>query len=575
MVSLQQRLERRKDEIGLVGTRLNFSRPKNGKGISEHITNDWAEIVIKIREDLKPESDSCTKDYLGKKEILEPVETIAEDMLFHGCGHRELPRDTEMGCPHTVENHDRILDGIAKALKEKRKQGLESYVANAFEDILNNVNAKRHTPFAGQILFWNNEGLENNGKFPEFYEAFVKINLALIGNAEDATLLKRFYTNSEKIQKAVKEFKDYLKEKLGADNLVKLYRDRNLVRKLFDKDSWREAAYRFALATADLLEAQPSMRLCLGVPVDGEGYFDKLMKLPEVQEDLAEGRYKMRMGPADHTNPLLQLDALYRKISKAVPVQTSEYTKTRGVPIAYFGKRDLGEDEIVKPARVKGIGFDNEGGLRIKVSKHDIKHPARYKIHPRKFPRLKIALLDTSGSMAESPNNDGNIGDTSFIPWGDNSKYHYALKGIYGIDNFLEKQGVAGYVQSEAIVFSESTKKTGKRKLRSEEERRALLRKPSGGTTIDAKLLKEEIDEKCFLVSVSDGEISNWNSVKEDYKQAIKNADYCHIHIGTKNDFTKNLEKWGVHVFYVKGDEDLSRLMIDLTSKYYREGDFN
>ena len=75
------------------------------------------------------------------------------------------------------------------------------------EDVLDNVNARRNTRHAGQILFWNNEGLENNKKFTDFYEAFVKINLDLFGNAEDNTLLKRFYSNNDKIQKAVKEFK--------------------------------------------------------------------------------------------------------------------------------------------------------------------------------------------------------------------------------------------------------------------------------------------------------------------------------------------------------------------------------
>jgi hypothetical protein len=575
MQTLTQKLERKKDEIGLVGTRLSFSRPKSGKGISEHITRDWKEVVIKIRGDLDPKLDKKTKAYLKKKGIEKPIETIAEDMLFHGCGHRELPRDTSMGCPYTVENHDIILDGIARALKEKGKQGLENYVANAFEDILDNVNAKQHTGFAGQVLFWNNEGLESEGKFSGFYEAFVKINLAMIGDVEDASLLRRFFTNSNEVKGAVKEFKDYLKENMSVGNLVRLDEDQDLVRKLFNKTSWGDMAYKFALATADLLEDEPEMRLCFGVPTDGENYFDKLIKLPETQEDIAEGRYKTGKGPSEHTDPLLQLDSLYRKISRAIPVQTSEYTKTSGIPVAHFGRRNLKEDEVVKPSRIKGVGFDDEGELRIRVSKHQIKHPARYKVHPTQFPKLKIALLDTSGSMRLSPDDDKNVGDKSFIPWGDNSKYHYALKGLYGIDNFLEKQGVAGYVQSEAIVFSGSTIRTGKGKLRNEAERRALLRKPSGGTTIDTKVLEEETGEKCFLVSVSDGEVSNWSGIKDDYKKAIENADYCHIHIGIKNSFTESLESWDVPVKYVKGDEDLSRLMIDLTSQYYREGCFN
>src|SRR3989344_6514872 len=293
MRGLQEKLERTKNRIGLVGTRLNFLRPEKGRGIEEHITHDWKEIVIRIRQGLDLAPDEETKKYVRIVNANDTVNAVATDLLYHGCGHRELPTETGLGCPYNVENHDRILDGIAKALKQKGKSGLESYVANAFEDILDNVNARRHTRHAGQILFWNNEGLEAKGKkFPEFYEAFVNANLALLGNKNDVKLLKRFYSNSPQVDKAVKEFLSYLKDSLQADDLSHLQRNEELFPKLFNKEGWQEMAYRFAKATADLLEEQPHMRLCFGVPVGEESYFDKLIKLPQIQEDLAFKRYK-------------------------------------------------------------------------------------------------------------------------------------------------------------------------------------------------------------------------------------------------------------------------------------------
>ncbi len=572
MTSLKQRLEQRKNQIGLVGTRLSFSRPKTGKSIEEHITHDWREIVVRVREDVNLIPDEATKTYLQRKKVVDALETVATDLLYHGCGHRELPVYTGRGCPHTVKYHDQIKDGIAKALKEKGKQRLESSVANAFEDVLDNTNAKLHTEHVGQILFWNQQGLESEGgKYPAFYEAFVKINLALMGRAADAGLLRRFYTNDEKIQAAVKQFKDYLKGKLGTQRLVKLYENDALMKKLFDKTSWKEMAYQFALATADLLDAQQQMGLCFGMPADGNP-FDKEMKLPGTQEDLAEGRYKAGEGPSEHTDPLLQLDALYRKISRAIPVQTSEYTRSSGIPIAYHGKRDPKEDETIRLRRIKGLGFDAEGNLGLKVARHEIRHPATYKVHPQKFPKLKICVVDTSGSMAQSPDNDNNVGDTAFIPWGDRSKYHFALKGKYGIDNFLELQGIAQYVESEVVTIAGSPESTGRRKLRNEEERRALLKKPSGGTTLNPDLLSS--DSKAFIISISDGEVQNWASAKERYREVIAHADYCHIHISAPNVFTHDLESWGISVKYVRGDDDLSRLLLDVTSNYYKRGNF-
>ncbi len=569
MQTLEEKLEQKKNEIGLVGTRVNLVRPTTGEGISEYITHDWKEIVISIKQNIDLAPDPETKRYLKKRQ-LEPLETVALDLLQHGCGHRELPTETQLGCPYTVENHDIILDAIARALKEKGKENLASYVANAFEDVIDNVNVRKHSQHAGQILFWNNEALENKKKFPAFYEAFVKINMALWGTPQDATLLRRFYANTKPIQKAVQQYTDDLKRTLGVTSLLRTHEKERSFKRLFNSHAWGNLAYQFAKATADLLEDHPTMRLCFGSQ-PGEQYFDRLIKLPGTQEDLAYTRYQQGKSPSHHTDPELQLDAFYRKTSRQIPVKTSDYVKASAMPIAHFGRRNPKEDETIKRTKIKGFGFTEEGNLTLKVAKHELHHPATYKIHPRNFPHLKIALLDTSGSMASSPENDGNIGSTSFIPWGDNSKYHFALKGLYGIDNFLEKQGVAPYITSEAITFASATTPTGKRKLRSEEERRALLKKPSGGTSIDVALLKAELNEKCFLISVSDGDIENWDTIKEEYKKAIERNDYCHIHIGGKNQFTADLESWNIPVHYVKGNEDVSKLMIDATAHYYRE----
>ncbi len=574
MATLKEKLEQRKNEIGLVGTRLNFSRSKEGKGISEHITHDWSEIVIKIKEDLDLAPDKETRNYLLKSGIKDPLEKIAIDLLYHGCGHRELPTETGLGCPYTIENHDRVVSGVARALKEVHKSGLESYVSNAFEDVLDNTNAKRHTDHTGQVLFWNNEGLENNGTYTPFYEAFVTINLMMMGEPKDATLLKRFYTREATTKKAVKEFTDYLKVKLGIPHLVRVHQKEDAFRRLFDKNEWEEMAYRFTKALAPLLEDQPKMRMCFGKSPTDSSPFDDKLKLPEYQEKIAEGRYKSGSGPSAHTEPQVQLDALYKKISRSIPVKTSEYTRASAIPIATYGRKQINLDEdFIKMRRIKGIGFNEEGELILKQGRHELKHPATYKVHPRKFPPLKISLLDRSGSMKLSPQNTADVGTTTFIPWGDKSKYHYALKGIYGIDNYLQNQGIANYVQSEAIVFSDSTSASGKRKLRSEEERRTLLRMPSGGTTLDVKLLESETSEKCFLISISDGEIANWEEIKEQYKATVAKTDYCHIHIGSPNAFTQDVASWGINVHYVKGDDDLSRLMLDVVSSYYKQGE--
>ena len=68
MTDLIERLERTKNGIGLVGTRLNFLRPKEGKGISENITLDWREVTISVKEGLDLSPDDETRRYLDKEE---------------------------------------------------------------------------------------------------------------------------------------------------------------------------------------------------------------------------------------------------------------------------------------------------------------------------------------------------------------------------------------------------------------------------------------------------------------------------------------------------------------------------
>ncbi len=575
MKDIRHALERKKNEVGLVGTRLQFSRPQTGKGITEHITQDWKDLVIRIRKDLNAVPDAPTKRFLEKKGIDDPIWAIASDLLYHGCGHRELPVYSGVGCPHAVTHHDQILDGVAQALREKGKEGLESYVSNAFEDVLDNVNARRHTEHSGQILFWNNEGVENDGTFTPFYDAFVRINLSLWGDAAAVTLLKRFATDDPRVLPSVKEFTDYVRTRLRVDYLTRLHEKEDAFNRLFDKTHWRDLAYRFTLATANLLEDPPQMRLCFGADPEGTNQFDKLLRLPGTQEDLAHGRYKAGQGPSQHADPLLQLDALYRKLARAIPVETSEYQRAQGIPITHFGRRDLRDNETLRIRRLKGVGFQRDGKIGLKVARHDLQYPAQYKVHPRNFPKLRIALVDSSGSMGSAPDNTEDIGDTTFIPWGDNSKYHYALKGVYGVDNFLRKQGIAPYTKGGVIVFSGSSRASGTHQLGHEAERRLLLQPPSGGTSLDARVVAHETEDSCFLISISDGDIGNWHSEREAYKDAVKGTAYVHIQIGGDNTFTRDLRSWGVPVHNVHGDDDLTRLMIDLTATYYKEGDFN
>ena len=174
--------------------------------------------------------------------------------------------------------------------------------------------------------------------------------------------------------------------------------------------------------------------------------------------------------------------------------------------------------------------------------------------------------MDRSGSMALSPDNDTNVGDVTFIPWGDKSKYHFSLKGYFGIDNFFERQGIAQYIESSVLGFSGEDVIKGK----SEKVARSLLENPFGGTSLDISGLERELEENALVLSISDGELSLNKKEKERFEKKIQNSDYAHIQIGNETSFSSYLKEINVPVISVKGDDDLSSAMVSFVSNRYR-----
>ncbi len=227
--------------------------------------------------------------------------------------------------------------------------------------------------------------------------------------------------------------------------------------------------------------------------------------------------------------------------------------------------------------------------------------------------------MDRSGSMALNPDNGRDVGSTTSIPWGDKSKYHFALKGYFGIDNFLERQGVAPYIESCVIGFSGEKAVRGKSELVA----KSLLTAPSGGTSLDVSGLERELDENALLLSISDGEVPNiergayssfevkYNTARQNYQEAISQhksgqiseqelaqeestfrakeqeldrnqwkrsfeqklakCDMAHIQIGRQTDYSLYLQDINKPVIYVRGDNDLSKAMLSFVSSHYRQ----
>ncbi len=586
---LNYKLNQQKDKFGLVGGKAKVQEFDDAEyNVSAGINpQNWG-IEINIKSGYNPIQDSRQKAYAKVKKIQDGLETIVLQVgSLHEVAHWELPFGSGKGCPFDTYNHDKILEAVKNGLPKNKEQHA-SYVANMFEDTIINPRCKEYNgDFSGQILFWDGEGLrveEKTGKkgFGPLYEAFVKVNLHLFGDEYDKSFLKRHYSNNifkKAVNKLTGKDVDSVVKKIVQDlNLEEGIKDTT---PLFNKQDWPQMAEKYAKAIADLIEKQlPEERISAYDPGQGQGNKEKQDKpqsgngieqkvnSKEGKEQIAYGRYSSGDKQSPNFESFEQLDSLYQRLAKDIPVKVEAITRESNLEISPLTYRafDLEKDDIRKIKTSKL--FFNEKGVQLAYPNHPLTIDYKSKVQRKSFPEFKMVIVDNSGSMKDGIN--GSNGNTNFIPWGDNSKYHFALKGYYGIENFLQKQGISPYIQHGVSLFSNETrlKKGDYNDLKN--IRKLLLSPDWGSTNIDAGILKQALQGKeSFMLSISDGQIGNWDSEKAEIKKLAEQNYYAHIQLGSKTSMAEDLESWGIPVFYINSGQDLSKLMVDITKNAY------
>ncbi len=576
---LRQTLHAQKNKVGLVGGSLKLAEYDEAEqNVTAHISPQGWNIEIALKKGFNPVTTKRQKAYAKAKKINDGLETLVSDVMLHEIAHWELPANSGKGCPYDIHYHDTILEAVKTALP-KDKQEHAQYVANAFEDLMINPRCKEFKgDFSGTVLFWDNEGhaLKQKGQkgYTPFYETFVKLNMHLFGNKPDITLLKPHYKNEKNVNEAVESVIKDLKLPQNIQN----------TEQLFNKDSWPAMARMFAKHIAPLLDQSPTERLSA---FSGEGNgnesqskgeqsqqsagngIEQKLGTREGNEEIAYGRYSSGNKKSTNITSYEQLDALYRKLARAIPVRVEAMTKEHSLNIAPLTHRPFDEEKD-DPAKIKVSKlFLTDKGIEFAYQNQPLTVEAKSKVQKKSFPDFKMIVLDSSGSMKEGI--DGNQGSTTFIPWGDNSKYHFALLGFYGIENFLQNQGIAQYIQHGMSLFSDSTRYKEAGFMNIDEVRKLALSPQFGNTNIDASVLKNALQgRESFVISLSDGDIANWDSEKGEFKKLAEQNHFAHIQLGGKSKFSKDLEKWGLPVFSVNSGQDLSQLMVDITKDTYK-----
>ena len=253
--SLRNKLNEQKNKVGLVGGTVEVEEyDEMAHPVAASIDPKGWYINVSIRKGFNPIQDEMQIAYAEAKGIEDGLETLISHVGgLHEPAHWELPVDSGRGCPYDEYNHDKISEAVKQALPSNKK-GQAGYVTNAFEDTLINPRCKEFNgDFSGQVLFWDQEGLncKEKGKeaYTPVYEAFVKLNMCLWGDLTDATFLSRHYTDDEKVNSVVQNIISDLNLQIPTTN----------THYLFNKNQWPEMARKFAKNIADLLEDQPPM----------------------------------------------------------------------------------------------------------------------------------------------------------------------------------------------------------------------------------------------------------------------------------------------------------------------------
>ncbi|HEY4502724.1 MAG TPA: hypothetical protein VJH21_02745 [Candidatus Paceibacterota bacterium] len=574
--TIKRKLYQKKNEIGLVGGTFKITEyDETEHNVAAHIMPQGWGIEINLKKGFNPVTDRRQKAYARKKKIEDGLETLLSDIMLHECAHWELPQGSQRGCPYDIYHHDVMLEAVTNALPSNKK-GMARYVLNAFEDMIINPRCNEFNGnFNGQVLFWDNEGVvckqQGQKGYTSFYEAFVKLNMHLFGDSLDKSLLKRHYTNDAKVDKGVRAVVDHLSlpKRITATDV------------LFDKPQWPTMAATFAKDLGALLDEPPRERLSAysSQGIGGEGTqepeagngIEQKMGTREGAEAVAFGRYAGNNKQSPNFTSFEQLDTLYQRLARSIQVKVESMTRQQSIQIAPLNYRPF-DEERDNPMKMKTSKmYVTDAGLQFGHPNQPLTVDANMKMQRHSFPDFKLIMLDNSGSMREALDNSNNIGSTAFIPWGDASKYHYALLGLYGVENFLQQQNIAQYIRHGLSLFSSSTRYKEDNFSGIDVVRRHALSPDWGSTNLDASVLTSALAGKeSFVLSLSDGDISNWDSEKSNFRESVANNHYAHIQLGGKTAFTQDLESWDVPVFYVTKGDHLAHLMVDITKNTYR-----
>jgi len=277
-----------------------------------------------------------------------------------------------------------------------------------------------------------------------------------------------------------------------------------------------------------------------------------------------------KAGFFSYTTSYENLDSFYENLAPRIHIRTRLNRKALSFSVVDYGYENYDPDSHeISRVNFKRMMIDPDSPFREKLKKSINFQVAEHHYYinipcgmgRRSFPDICL-LIDTSGSMRDGGYHVG-------IPWGENSGYHYALLGLYGIIKYLDNEGIASSILWNVINFSDTTRASGWKTYQEISQLKKYALTPQfGGTEIDIEVLRKELSrEPCLVIILSDGEIYNWEKIKVEMEEIIRPHYVSFIQIGKETRVGKDMREFGAVVLTVRRKEDISQLMVDLTKQ--------
>lgn len=488
-----------------------------------------------------------------KKMPFDMVVSILLDIGRHEIGHWEYPRGSENGCPFDFYYGIEIYESTYQVLAEEKMGSLAGFVANAFTDIVNNINIEnvlrsRGAHLSGIVYFYYDQGAWAK-KYSMFYSFFVKLQERLWMTDEDRRMLKVFHHWEWKISRAVKSFM----KKVGLGNDLT---ENALI--LLDKDKWSEYSKIFARHAVPFLKKPVVEILVGGESETSDSRFKYWIKDPSVLGKVIVRRVKSGKGNLSIVDKMTSIDLFYREIAKEIPIRVEGKTKMAEFKVVGFKRRDT---EFFS----RKLRINEKGDISFTEPRFYWSMMINAKDGISGTPNLYF-ILDTSGSMHESSGKS-----VLNLPWGMNSKYHYALLGIYGILNYLERNSIMPK-KIALTTFSDDTRSIIVAPHKLKELKKMLFSPQFGNTLLNVNAVEDVLSKlgRSVVIMLSDGNIWNWNAIAYRLVNLFSRNYACYISIKEVTRADYDLKKVAA-VFHISEIKNISGVMLDFTKKVYRK----